>query len=247
MIYSAAADLLLILHLAFILFVSLGGLLVIRWPGAAWVHLPAAAWGVAVEAFAWLCPLTPFEDSLRRLAGEAALGGDFIARTIVPVLYPEGLTRDAQSALAVLALTVNLGIYANAGVRQRGRFALARYLWALPNTLVGIVFAAAALREGSVRVVAGVLEVHGPLVAAMLRRLIPLEGGAAAIALGHIVAAQTRELLAVTRAHERVHVQQSERWGPFFMPAYLLAGAWSWLHGRGAYRGNYFERQAIGS
>jgi hypothetical protein len=88
---------------------------------------------------------------------------------------------------------------------------------------------------------------YGPLVAAMLRRVIPLEGGAAAIAFGHIVAAQTRELLAVTRAHKRVHVLQCERWGPFFMPAYLLAGAWSWLHGRGAYRGNYFERQAIGS
>src|SRR5688572_11865695 len=101
-----------------------------RWPRTAWIHLPAAAWGVAVEAFGWLCPLTPLEDSFRRAAGEAALGGDFIARTIVPVLYPEGLTRDAQLALAALAVTINLAIYAVIAARQRRlrrqRFRVAR-------------------------------------------------------------------------------------------------------------------------
>ena len=242
--YSLVADLLLIAHLAFILFVTLGGLLAIRWPATAWIHLPAAAWGVAVEVFGWLCPLTPLEDTFRRLAGEAALGGDFIARTLLPVVYPEGLTRDAQLVLAAMALAINLGIYANAGSRHPRRFVTARYLWALPNTLLGIAVASAALRGGSVRVVGGVLEAQGPLVAAMLRRLLPRPCGAAAITFGHVIAAQSRDLLQVTRAHERVHVRQSEQWGPFFVPAYLVAGAWSWLHGTGAYHGNYFERQA---
>ena len=238
------ADLLLIAHLAFVVFVAVGGLLVMRWPRAAWIQLPAAAWGVAVEAFGWTCPLTPIEDELRRSAGEVAAGGDFIARTILPVLYPEGLTRDGQLVLAATALVVNLGIYANAGSRSGGRFAIARYLWALPNTLVGLVLAAAAMHGGAARLVDGVLEVHGPLVGAILRRLVPLAGGPVAITFGHIVAAETRSLLHGTRAHERVHVGQCERWGPVFIPVYLLASAWSWLRGSGAYWGNYFERQA---
>jgi hypothetical protein len=221
-----------------------GGLLVIRWPQAAWIHLPAAAWGVAVEAFGWTCPLTPIEDALRRSAGETAVGGDFIARAVLPVLYPEGLTRDGQLVVAAAALVVNLGIYANAGSRSGGRFVIARYLWTLPNTLVGLVLAAAALHGGAGRLIDGVLEVHGPLIGAILRRLVPLAGGAVAITFGHIVAAETRSLLDGTRAHERVHVRQCERWGPLFIPAYLLAGAWSWLRGSGAYWGNYFERQA---
>lgn len=238
------ADLLLIVHLAFVVFVGVGGLLVMRWPRAAWIHLPAAAWGVAVEAFGWTCPLTPIEDAFRRSAGEVAAGGDFIARTILPVLYPEGLTRDAQLMLAAAALAVNLGIYANAGSRRNGRFAIARYLWAFPNTLVGSVLAVAAARGGSARLVDGVLEVHGPLVGAILHRLVPLASGPVAITFGHIVAAESRSLLAGTRAHERVHVRQCERWGPVFIPVYLLASTWSWLRGNGAYWGNYFERQA---
>lgn len=90
----------------------------------------------------------------------------------------------------------------------------------------------------------GVLEIHGPLLAMMLRRLIPIRGGAAAITFGHIVIGGDQCALDLTRAHERVHVRQCERWGPVFIPAYLLAGAWAWLRGRGAYHGNYFEREA---
>jgi hypothetical protein len=241
---SVLADVLLLLHLTFVVFVALGGLLVARWPPAAWLHLPAAAWGVAVEAFGWLCPLTPLEDHLRGVAGEAARPDDFIARTILSVLYPEGLTRDAQVVLALAALIVNLGIYANVGSRRGGRFAVARYLWALPNTFIGMLLVAAALRGGGMRVVDGVLEVHGPVVALILRRGVPIAGGAAAITFGHVVAAQSRDMLDATRLHERVHVSQCECWGPLFIPAYLLAGAWSWLRGTGSYHGNYFERQA---
>ena len=239
-----AADALLVLHLTFVVFVAAGGLLVLRWPRAAWAHVPAAAWGVAVEAFGWICPLTPFEEDLRRRAGEAVAGGDFIARTVLPVLYPEGLTRDVQLWLAAGALTVNVAIYANAGSRLRGRFAPARYLWALPNTTLGLVLAAMAMRRGSVSVVEGVVEVHGPAVALLLRRVVPLPGGAAAITFGHVVLGRNARILQLTRAHERVHVRQYEQWGPLFIPAYLLAGAWSALTGGGAYRGNYFERAA---
>ncbi len=241
---SVLADVLLFLHLAFVVFVALGGLLVTRWPWAVWLHLPAAAWGGAVEAFGWLCPLTPLEDHLRGQAGEAARSDDFIARTILSVLYPEGLTREAQVVLALAALLVNLGIYANVGRRRGGRFPVARYLWALPNTLIGMLLVAAALRGGGMRVVGGVLEVHGPVVAAILRRGVPLAGGAAAITFGHVVAAHNRDMLDATRLHERVHVWQCECWGPLFIPAYLVASAWSWLRGTGSYHGNYFERQA---
>lgn len=240
---SVVADLLLLLHLAFVVFVAVGGVLVVRWPRAAWAHLPAAAWGTAVEAFGWMCPLTPLEDHFRHLAGQSAGPGDFIARTVVPVLYPEGLTRDAQLTLAAATIVVNLAIYAIAG-SIHGRFAIARYVWALPNTVPGVLLVAAASWGGRMRVVRGVLEVHGPVVAAILNRAVPLRGGAAAITFGHIVAARSEALLAATRAHERLHVRQCEQWGPLFMPAYLAASVWAWLHGRGAYAGNWFERQA---
>lgn len=120
-----------------------------------------------------------------------------------------------------------------------------RYLWALPNTLVGLLFVPAAMLPGAGwQVVNGVLEVHGPLVAAILRHCVPIRGGASAITFGHIVLGQDRITLDTTRPHERVHVRQCEIWGPAFIPAYLIAGFWAFLNGAGAYRGNYFERQA---
>jgi hypothetical protein len=110
--YSVLADVVLLLHFAFVLFVALGGLLVLRWRRVAWVHVPAAIWGVAIEFGGWICPLTPVENRLRALAGESTYHGDFIARYLMPVLYPEGLTREAQLVLGLAALTLNLGIYA---------------------------------------------------------------------------------------------------------------------------------------
>jgi hypothetical protein len=121
-----------------------------------------------------------------------------------------------------------------------------RYAWALPNTLVGLLFVPAAmLPRGRMQVVDGVLEAHGPLISAMLRRCVPIPGGAAAITFGHVVLARDRWSLDATRAHERVHVRQCEIWGPAFIPAYLIAGLWALMTGTGAYTGNYFERQAI--
>lgn len=121
MIYRALADLVLVVHLAFVLFVVLGGLLVVRWPWLAWLHIPAAIWGVAIEYTGWICPLTPLENSLRVKGGEAGYAGGFIQHYIQPVLYPAGLTRSTQVVLGTLALIVNLAAYAIVVSRLRGR------------------------------------------------------------------------------------------------------------------------------
>ncbi len=111
MMYGVLADAVLVLHFGFVLFVVLGGLLVLKWRRLAWLHVPAALWGAAIEFGGWICPLTPLENHLRELAGEAPYMGDFIARYLMPVLYPEGLTRRTQVVLGVAALLVNLGVY----------------------------------------------------------------------------------------------------------------------------------------
>lgn len=126
----------------------------------------------------------------------------------------------------------------------RRTITLARYLWALPNTVIGLTFVPLALRGGSARIVDGALEVHGPMVAWVLRNITPLAGGAAAVTFGHVIAGQSPDHLEVTRVHEHIHVRQYERWGPLFIPAYLVAGACSWLRGSGGYWGNRFEREA---
>src|SRR5688572_7806261 len=119
--YAVLADLVLVTHFAFVLFVAVGGLLVLRWPRAAWVHVPAALWGIAIEFAGWICPLTPLENRLRELAGESAYRGDFIARYLMPVIYPEGLTREAQVTLGTAALVFNVAIYVVAWRRARAR------------------------------------------------------------------------------------------------------------------------------
>lgn len=110
-LYGLLADLLVVLHLLFILFVVFGGILAIRWHGLAWAHLPAVAWAVVVEWAGWLCPLTPWEVRLRSLAGEAGYHGDFVAQYLLPVLYPEALTRTTQLLLGAAVLAVNAAIY----------------------------------------------------------------------------------------------------------------------------------------
>ncbi|MGH8653976.1 MAG: DUF2784 domain-containing protein [Gammaproteobacteria bacterium] len=112
------ADLLLVLHMGFILFVIFGGLLVLwkrRW---AWVHLPALAWGVAISLCGWICPLTPLEQRLRMASGEQAYAGSFIDHYLVAIIYPPGLNRITQVALGMLLLLGNLLLYWSA-FRQR--------------------------------------------------------------------------------------------------------------------------------
>jgi hypothetical protein len=105
------ADLVLGLHAGFIVFVVVGGLLVLRRPRLAWLHLPAAAWGVAIEFGGWICPLTPLENRLRAAAGEAGYAGDFLGHWLQLLLYPPGLTRGMQMALGAGVLLVNAAVY----------------------------------------------------------------------------------------------------------------------------------------
>jgi hypothetical protein len=110
-LFRAAADLTLLLHLAFVVFVVLGGVLSLRWPWVAWVHVPAAAWGVAIEFGGWICPLTPLENYLRRQSGDTGYAGDFIGHYIVALLYPASLTRGTQFVLGGIAFAVNVWVY----------------------------------------------------------------------------------------------------------------------------------------
>ena len=111
MIARLLADAVLVVHLAFVAFVVGGGLLVLRSPRWAALHLPAAAWGVLVEYSGWTCPLTPLENHYRRLGGQAGYQGGFIDHYILPVLYPHGLTRATQLLLGVLVVAFNAWIY----------------------------------------------------------------------------------------------------------------------------------------
>ena len=111
MLSRLAADALVLLHLAFILLVLFGGLLVLRWRPALLVHLPALAWGLAVEGLHLECPLTDWENRMRFAAGDAGYHGGFVEHYIWPLIYPAGLTPQIQSALALLIAFFNFGIY----------------------------------------------------------------------------------------------------------------------------------------
>jgi hypothetical protein len=111
MIYSLLADITVLLHLVFILFVVLGGLLVLKWRWMAWVHIPAAIWGALIELMGWICPLTPLENRFRSLAGESGYTGDFIGQYLLPIIYPGELTRELQLLLGTGVIVFNVVIY----------------------------------------------------------------------------------------------------------------------------------------
>ncbi|MGH8137499.1 MAG: DUF2784 domain-containing protein [Steroidobacteraceae bacterium] len=119
MIYRVSADLVLVVHLAFVLFVVLGGLLVLRWTRLVWLHLPALLWGAVVEFFGLICPLTTLEWHLRELGTEGGYEGDFIGHYVTALLYPSGLTRQLQIGLGVTVLLTNLLIYVYFLIRIR--------------------------------------------------------------------------------------------------------------------------------
>ena len=125
MAYRALADLLVVAHFGFIVFVLLGGLLALRRGWLAWLHLPAAAWGIFIEVSGGFCPLTPLENQLRLLSGTAGYPGGFIEHYLMPVIYPSGLTRGIQLWLASLVVVVNLVVYGLVARRSRGRRCLA--------------------------------------------------------------------------------------------------------------------------
>jgi hypothetical protein len=111
MLYSLLTDVVVLLHLFFVLFVLLGGLLALKWPRIVRLHLPAAAWGAIVEFSGWLCPLTPLENWLREQAGQQTYQTDFLERYLLPILYPDGLTREIQFVLGAIVLLVNGLVY----------------------------------------------------------------------------------------------------------------------------------------
>lgn len=111
MLYRVSADAIMLFHLLFILFVLFGGLLVLRRPWLAVVHLPAMAWGAAVEFFHLYCPLTPLENNLRMRAGEEGYQGGFIEHYVIALIYPSGLTPQIQLWLGAIVLGINAAVY----------------------------------------------------------------------------------------------------------------------------------------
>ena len=121
MIYSFLADLVMFFHLVFILYVIAGALLIIKWAKTLWLHLPSCFWGMTVEFTGWICPLTPWEIQLRRLAGEEGYTGSFIEQYLIPIIYPSGLTREIQMLLGSIVLIVNLSLYILILIKRRKR------------------------------------------------------------------------------------------------------------------------------
>lgn len=122
---------------------------------------------------------------------------------------------------------------------------LARYVWASPNSLIGLLFLPSTLANGGFEIVDGVLELHSAFISRVLRCCVAMPGGAAAITFGHVVLGRDEQALSQTRTHERVHVRQYEWWGPAFIPLYLLASLWGLATRTGVYHGNFFEREAL--
>ena len=119
MLYRILADLIGVLHFAFVLFVVFGGLLLLRWRWVAYLHLPAAVWGALIEFAGWICPLTPRENWLRRRGGFEGYSGGFVEHYILPLIYPGALTRTTQIVLGVAVLAVNGIVYAIVLSRHR--------------------------------------------------------------------------------------------------------------------------------
>ena len=117
--YHRLADLLVLLHFIFVLFVLFGGLLILKWRWMIWLHLPAAGWGALIEFTDWVCPLTPLEHWLRKTGGGPAYQSGFIEYYVLPLLYPAGLTGQLQVILGLLVLLLNCGVYLLVFHRQR--------------------------------------------------------------------------------------------------------------------------------
>ena len=118
-LYWLTATLIVVVHLAFVLFALAGVVLARRWRWIPWIHVPAAGWASYIELSGGICPLTPLENQLRAAAGLGDYSGDFVARYVFPVLYPDGLTREAQIGVGLIVLMVNLVLYIAVYRRRR--------------------------------------------------------------------------------------------------------------------------------
>lgn len=111
MLYRVLADIIVLIHLAFIIFVIFGGFLVLRWRWLFWFHIPAAIWGALIEFVGWICPLTPLENQFRMKSGEVGYQNGFIEHYIIPLIYPDELTRSLQITLSIFVIIINIIIY----------------------------------------------------------------------------------------------------------------------------------------
>ena len=111
MFYHILANLVVVIHLVFVIFAVLGAVLIIwrRW--IVWLHIPAFLWSVWIEFTGGICPLTPLENWFRIKAGQGGYKGDFVATYLLPVLYPAGLTRNVQLILAMMVVVLNVALY----------------------------------------------------------------------------------------------------------------------------------------
>lgn len=121
MIYRILADAVVLLHFGFVVFVVGGGLIVLYRPRLAWIHIPAVIWGALIEFAGWICPLTPLENWFRFRGGQVGYAGGFIEHYLLPVLYPEFLSRSLQFVLGTAVVIVNLIVYAIVIKRWRSR------------------------------------------------------------------------------------------------------------------------------
>ena len=119
MLCNLLADMVLICHFLFILFVIFGGLLLFLSKNYMYLHLPAVIWGASIEFLGWICPLTPLENRLREAANGSAYAGGFIGHYLMPVIYPDGLTRHIQILLGLAVLLINIVIYTSVIVHSR--------------------------------------------------------------------------------------------------------------------------------
>ncbi|MFH1216954.1 MAG: DUF2784 domain-containing protein [Pseudomonadota bacterium] len=111
MTHTIVADIVVVIHLLFIVFVVAGGLLIFRRRWMLFLHLPAALWGALIEFSGWICPLTPLEQQLRRAASTSPYQGSFVEHYILPIIYPSGLTRELQIFFGITVICINLVIY----------------------------------------------------------------------------------------------------------------------------------------
>ena len=118
-VFALLAGVALFFHLAFVIFAVAGALLAVRWRWIPWPHIPAAAWAAYIEFSGGICPLTPLENDLRARAGLDYYSGDFVARYLFPVLYPDGLTPEAQAVIGLVVLAANFGLYILVYSRRR--------------------------------------------------------------------------------------------------------------------------------
>ena len=119
MFHLVMANVVVVFHLVFVLFVVFGGVLLVRWRRVVWVHAPSVVWGIVVESTGYICPLTPIENLFRELGGELGYRGDFLEQYILPILYPIGLTRGDQLVLGVVVFVVNIVFYGYAFIYKK--------------------------------------------------------------------------------------------------------------------------------